>query len=78
MDGFVTDYVSTYLALRHEMPEFEQYRQIMQGHTPDQVPVLGARWPAVSVCSTTGSVRCRPRRSPTARSGRRRLRRASS
>jgi phospholipase C len=42
MDGFVTDYVSTYLALRHEMPEFEQYRQIMQGHTPDQVPVLSA------------------------------------
>jgi phospholipase C len=40
MDGFVTDYVSTYLSLRHEAPQFEQYRQIMQGHTPDQVPVL--------------------------------------
>ena len=40
MDGFVTDYISNYQALRHEIPEFEQYRQIMQGHTPDQVPVL--------------------------------------
>jgi phospholipase C len=42
MDGFVTDYISNYEALRHEPPEFEQYRQIMQGHTPDQVPVLSA------------------------------------
>jgi phospholipase C len=42
MDGFVTDYISTYQALRHQLPEFEQYRQIMQGHTPDQVPVLSA------------------------------------
>ncbi len=40
MEGFVTDYISNYQALRHEMPQFEQYRQIMQGHTPDQVPVL--------------------------------------
>ena len=42
MDGFVTDYISNYQALRHELPEFEQYRQIMQGHTPDQVPVLSS------------------------------------
>ncbi len=40
MDGFVTDYISNYEARRHEPPEFEQYRQIMMGHTPDQVPVL--------------------------------------
>ncbi len=42
MDGFVTDYISTYEALRHDAPTFDQYRQIMQGHTPDQVPVLSA------------------------------------
>ncbi len=42
MDGFVTDYISNYQALKHQVPEFEQYRQIMQGHTPDQVPVLSA------------------------------------
>jgi phospholipase C len=42
MDGFVTDYISNYQALKHEVPEFGQYRQIMQGHAPDQVPVLSA------------------------------------
>jgi phospholipase C len=40
MDGFVTDYISTYRALRGEDPPYDQYRQIMQGHTPEQVPVL--------------------------------------
>ena len=40
MDGFVTDYISTFRALRGEDPTYEQYRQIMQGHTPEQVPVL--------------------------------------
>ncbi len=42
MDGFVTDYISTYRALRGEDPTYAQYRQIMQGHTPEQVPVLSA------------------------------------
>ncbi len=42
MDGFVTDYISNYETLRHESPTFDQYRQIMQGHTPAQVPVLSA------------------------------------
>ena len=40
MDGFVADYISTYRSLRGEDPDYEQYRQIMQGHTPEQVPVL--------------------------------------
>ena len=40
MDGFVTDYVSTFEALRGRPPTYAEYRQIMQGHTPDQVPVL--------------------------------------
>jgi phospholipase C len=42
MDGFVTDYISNCLALDEALPEFAEYRQIMQGHTPDQVPVLSA------------------------------------
>jgi phospholipase C len=42
MDGFVTDYISTWESLRHESPQFRQYRQIMQGLTRDQVPVLSA------------------------------------
>src|SRR5271155_4519217 len=33
MDGFVADYISTYRSLRGEDPDYEQYRQIMQGHT---------------------------------------------
>lgn len=40
MDGFVADYISTFRALRGEDPDYAQYRQIMQGHTPAQVPVL--------------------------------------
>ncbi len=40
MDGFVTDYISNYEALRHQLPTFDQYQQIMQGHTSEQVPVL--------------------------------------
>ena len=51
MDGFVTDYISNYEALRHRSPGYQQYQQIMQGHTPDQVPVLST-WP--------GACRVRP------------------
>ncbi|MGO8871693.1 MAG: alkaline phosphatase family protein [Acidimicrobiales bacterium] len=40
MQGFVTDYISNFMALKGRMPEYEEYRQIMQGHTPAQVPVL--------------------------------------
>ena len=40
MDGFVADYISTYRAVRGEDPDYVEYRQIMQGHTTAQVPVL--------------------------------------
>ncbi len=40
MDGFVTDYVSTYTAEIGTQPTYEQYAQIMTGYTPEQVPVL--------------------------------------
>jgi len=42
MQGFVADYISTFRALRGEDPTYEQYRQIMHGHTPGQVPVLSS------------------------------------
>jgi phospholipase C len=42
MDGFVLDYISTYETLRDRPPSYEEYRQIMQGHTRDHAPVLHA------------------------------------
>jgi len=40
MDGFVTDYISTFTAEMGRQPTYEEYAQIMTGFTPDQVPVL--------------------------------------
>jgi phospholipase C len=40
MDGFVTDYVSTFTAEMGRQPTYEEYSQIMTGFTPEQVPVL--------------------------------------
>ena len=40
MDGFVTDYISAFTAEMGVQPTYEQYAQIMQGYTPEQMPVL--------------------------------------
>ena len=40
MDGFVTDYISTFTAEMGRQPTYEEYSQIMTGFTPEQVPVL--------------------------------------
>ena len=40
MDGFVTDYISTFTAEVGRQPTYEEYAQIMTGFTPEQVPVL--------------------------------------
>jgi phospholipase C len=40
MDGFVTDYISTFAAEIGRQPTYEEYAQIMTGYTPAQVPVL--------------------------------------
>ena len=40
MDGFVTDYISTYTGEVGRQPTYEEYAQIMTGYTPEQVPVL--------------------------------------
>ncbi|MGH9047247.1 MAG: alkaline phosphatase family protein [Acidimicrobiales bacterium] len=40
MDGFVTDYISFLTVELGRQPTFAEYRQIMTGYTPEQVPVL--------------------------------------
>jgi phospholipase C len=40
MDGFVTDYISTFTGEMGRQPTYEEYAPIMTGYTPDQVPVL--------------------------------------
>jgi phospholipase C len=42
MDGFVTDYISSFTAEMGRQPTFEEYAQIMTGFTPEQVPVLNS------------------------------------
>jgi phospholipase C len=40
MDGFVTDYISTFTGEIGRQPTYEEYAQIMTGYTPEQLPVL--------------------------------------
>jgi phospholipase C len=40
MDGFVADYISTLTADIGRQPTYDEYAQIMTGHTPEQLPVL--------------------------------------
>jgi phospholipase C len=42
MDGFVTDYINFFGVQMGRQPTYDEYRQIMTGHTPQQVPVLSA------------------------------------
>jgi phospholipase C len=59
MDGFVTDYISTFTCEIGRQPSCDEYAHIMTGCTPEQLPAS----PGISECSTTGSARCHPRRS---------------
>jgi len=40
MDGFVTDYISTFTGETGRQPTYEEYAHIMTGCTPGQLPVL--------------------------------------
>src|SRR5579871_6579526 len=40
MDGFVTDYISTFTAEVGRQPTYDEYAHIMTGCTPEQLPVL--------------------------------------
>ncbi len=42
MDGFVTDYISFCTVEMKRQPTYNEYRQIMTGYGPEQVPVLSA------------------------------------
>ncbi len=40
MNGFVTDYINHFNAVRERMPDYEEYKIIMNCHTEEAVPVL--------------------------------------
>jgi phospholipase C len=40
MDGFVTDYINFFTVEMGRQPSYDEYRQIMTGYSPDQVPVI--------------------------------------
>jgi phospholipase C len=40
MDGFVTDYISSFAAETGRPPSYDEYAQIMTGYTPEQLPVM--------------------------------------
>lgn len=40
MDGFVTDYISTFAGETGRQPTYDEYAHIMTGCTPEQLPVL--------------------------------------
>jgi phospholipase C len=40
MDGFVTDYISTFTGEIGRQPTYDEYAQIMTGYTPEQLPVI--------------------------------------
>ncbi len=42
MDGFVTDYISTFTAEMGRQPTYEEYAQIMSGYNPSQLPVISS------------------------------------
>jgi phospholipase C len=42
MDGFVADYINAYRSDTGRDPKFDDYAQIMEGYTPDQMPVISA------------------------------------
>jgi len=42
MDGFVTDYISSFIAEMGRQPHYDEYAQIMTGYTPAQLPVVSA------------------------------------
>jgi phospholipase C len=42
MEGFLTDYISTFTAEMGRQPRYDEYAQIMTGYTPEQVPVVSA------------------------------------
>ena len=63
MDGFVTDYISTFTGEIGRQPTYEEYAHIMTGLHARAGAGAERASRATSACSTTGSARCRRRRS---------------
>ena len=40
MDGFLTDYISMFVAELGRQPTYDEYAQFMTGYTPEQMPVM--------------------------------------
>ena len=62
MDGFVTDYISSFLPQMDRQPTFEEYSQIMTGYLPEDLRCSTVSL-VTSVYSTTGSPKFPRRRS---------------
>lgn len=50
MNGFLTDYINTFAHWRGREPRYDEYRVIMDGFTPDMVPVISALAHHYAVC----------------------------
>jgi phospholipase C len=50
MNGFVTDYINTFTSWREREPAYDEYKVIMDGFTPDMVPVISALANQYAVC----------------------------
>jgi phospholipase C len=50
MNGFVTDYINTYAHWKEREPAYDEYKVIMDGFTPDMVPVISALAHQYAVC----------------------------
>ena len=62
MDGFVTDYISTFTSEMGRQPTYDEYAHILTGYTPEQLPVLNGIARDFG-CSTIGSPRSPRKRS---------------
>ena len=62
MDGFVTDYISTFTSEMGRQPTYDEYAHIVTGYTPEQLPVLNGIARDFG-CSTIGSPRSPRKRS---------------
>lgn len=50
MNGFLTDFINTFPHWRKREPEYDEYRVIMEGFTPQDMPVISALAHHFAVC----------------------------
>jgi phospholipase C len=69
MNGFLTDYISVFLAKLGRQPTYDEYAQFMTGYTAEQMPVMSA---IARGFATFDHWFCASDRRPSARVGNRR------